>query len=165
MPFKVDRPPLGVFQWLKLYGGRGPAQLEDNVRATVDVRDNYSAPLLLCSTGVATVGALATLNDGLVLTGPPCRIRAVTCRLTVGAAPVTAGGVITVGMSIGGIPCALGSFAFNVAIATQQIEFGVPMDIVVMPGTEFYARTAGTAAGADHTIAASIILENWTGQI
>ena len=167
MPFKVDRPPQGIFQWLKLFGGRGPNELEDRVRATVDVRDNYSAALLVGSSGTPTVGALAGLTDTTAL-GITTRVRAVWGQLAVGAAAVTAGGVIEVGivMNITGtaVTVPLGTFNYGVALAGAVIGFGVPVDIVLPPCTG-YARLNGTAAGADHTASSGFLLENWTGII
>lgn len=163
MPFKIDRPPLGVFQWLKMFGGRGPDNLEDNIRGVVDLRDNYSAPLLVTSSNAPTVAALTGIQDTLTLTGSPCRIRGVAAELIVGAAPVTAGGFLEVGYIIGGIGLSLGAFSYSVALATQVIGFGVPVDIVLMPGTVFYSRGGGTAAGADHSLRITVLLEVWTG--
>jgi hypothetical protein len=126
------------------------------------MRDFYAAELLLGSTGTPTVGALAALTELLALTRA-CRVRSIGGRLSVGAAPVTAGGHMEFGIVWpNGTLAPYCSEQFGVAAAGAIIGTGVPIDIVVPAGSVFYGRCEGTAAGADHALQLFISLENYT---
>lgn len=160
---KISRVPAGLSKLLQIWGGVSPTELEDRARLVVDLRDNYGASLLVGSTGAPTIGALTNLQEQLALT-TTLRVRSISALLIVGAAPVTAGGFIEWGFfAQNGQVCPQGQFSYGVALATQIIGCGTPMDIVLPGGTTFYSRAGGTAGGADHSLSVIACIENWTG--
>lgn len=163
----LQKTPKGVLETFRLRdGGRNPTKFGDVVQPSTDVGDHYAADLLTGTAGAPQVGALTNLFEQLTLT-IHARIRAIGARLTVGAAPVTAGGILSVGwqMPLTGTPAfPVQQATYGVALAGQIVDCGTPLDIVVPAGTIFYALAGGTAAGADHSLQLVLLIENYTGQ-
>lgn len=142
--------------------GISPPTALETVQPTLDMTDFYGADLLLGSAGAPTVGALLNLTEAVTLTRV-ARIHSAGGILTVGAAPVTGGGFIEVGIvSPNGQQCPVGTFSFGVAAAGQIVGFGVPLRMVLPAGFLWYARCGGTAAGADHSLSSPALIENYT---
>lgn len=161
----LQKPPRGLLELMRLrQGGKQPTQFSDTVVPVLEVGAFYGSDLLLATSGAPTIGALNNLTEDLVFSAT-LRVHAISGRLIVGAAAVTAGGYIQVGLiSDSQLRISLGGVAFGVAAAGSFVEFGcpVPGGPVLPSGWGVYARVTGTAAGADHDLDVTTLVENYT---
>ena len=160
MPFKVQRVPLGLPSFLRIFGGEGPRTMADEAVYTVDATPYYAATTLSSVTSTPGNGALANLF-AFVTFGQAVRLREVGARLVIGVA----GGAnvnVTWGIVLptAGVPeHAYGQHSFPAVIATEQLVVGTMVDIVVPGGTQLWTRASGAPGGADHALQARGIFD------
>lgn len=169
----LHKSPRGLLELFRLRTlGRQPDQFGDTVVPVVEAGEFYAADLKLISTATATTGAIggAGMSNTLTLTGP-IRLHAAGAVVICGAAAMT-NVTITVellrqnaaGTVLG---CPLGCYFFPAINAGARIGVGVPIarSWVLLPGASMavIVRISGTAAGADHSIQPSTLIDNITG--
>lgn len=164
MSFQLAKVPLGFLELLRARTlGRAPTSCSDELQPVLDLRPFYACDIQLVTSSAPSLGALP-ISDVLTFTSN-LGVRAVGTQLTVGAAPVTAGGNLEVGIIVGGVQQPIGAHNFGVAAAGTVVGFGTPIDPAVFrAGVQFYAKAYGTAAGADHAITIRVLIENYTSQ-
>lgn len=156
--------------WLELLNarnlGRSPVTFGEQVIPTIEIGEFYASNLLLGSTGAPTVGAIAPeLSEALPISAL-LRVKAASVSLTIGAAAAT-----NVVLSVGYQPQAgitnavvdLGAIYIANAAIGQILRFGVVVPNWVIPsGGIIFGRASGTAAGADHSLAVQVLIENYS---
>lgn len=170
----LHKSPRGLLELFRLRTlGRQPDRFGDTVVPVVEVGEFYAADLKLVSTPALTTGAIggAGMSSTLTLTGP-IRVHAAGAVVVCGAAAMTN---VTVTVEVlrqspAGPPtlgCPLVSYFFPAINAGARVGVGVPIgrSWVLLPGAAMgiIARISGTAAGADHTVQASTLIDNITG--
>lgn len=125
----------------------------------LDVTEHYSVPLI--SGSAPTVGALPALQDTLVFTGS-YKLYAAGGRLIIGAAAATNVTLTVVLYDNVNAQTALIPPAFLAQVpAAAVIDFGgaLPHPIIVSAAHRIVVRAEGTAAGVDHSLAATSIID------
>lgn len=166
MKFALHKAPRGLLELFRLRNfGTGPQEFESSVQPVVDVSNFYGADLLGVTTALPTVGGTPNLAEIVPLTNAPAwRLRGLAGRLTVGAAPFTAGGVMEIGITLGpaNTNITLQTVAFGIAAAAAQIGVGVECNLVLENRWSLYAVVNGTAAGVDHSLLCMGLVEPLT---
>lgn len=150
--------------------GRNPNELEEPLRAVIDVRDFYASDLYVPAGSASSVGAIAgaPLTNTLTLTDP-LGLRSIGGTFTAGAAAPTnltfSWGFFLVAGG-GSISVPLGSYFVPAMAAAAIVNFGTgPYPYVLPAGTVLFAQVMGTGAGADHTLNVRGLLENLTFRV
>lgn len=172
MPFPLHKSPAGLLELLRLRTlGASPNTLSEEVRPSFDSTEFYAADLKLLNDETATVGALAALDNVLLLTGPT-RVHAIGGRLAIGAAAAT-NLVVSVGLrqTISGVRVGVGAWQFPAIAAGGIVNFGTHVPPWVLPAASgvggawsAFAFVAGTAAGVDHSLSVRVLFDNLLAQ-
>lgn len=148
--------------------GRAPDEFGSMVVPVVEVGDSYACAALLTSNGSTSTGAMGGaggLTASLTLS-TDLRIRSFSARLRIGAAAAT-NVSIQVGVLLPGTSTVEHSLA-NDFFAQLNIgaligtSCGLGQPITLRTGSVIFARVCGTAAGADHELYASAVIEAWS---
>lgn len=162
MAFALHKVARGFLELLNARNlGRSPDTASDQVVPVLEIGEFYASTLIVGNSGSPTVGALADLSEFVQATAT-MRVKAIGGTLVIGAAAATNvtihWGIITTN----GQQCPVGSIHVAQCLAGGIIGFGCPIpNWVVPPGTFFFARASGTAAGADHSLTSVSIIENY----
>lgn len=155
MPFRIQRVPRGLNQLLKIFGGETPIELEDRVRGTIDLGKYYESDIMFGTNAAPVVGALGGVGQTAVLTHTTIlECKAIAATVTIGAAAATNVSIaVGVNWPFGSATHLGGIFIPNGAIG-QVLRFGVllPKPLIMTAGSQVIAWASGTAAGADHSV-------------
>lgn len=163
---KLQKIPRGLLELFKLrQTGEYPDDMSRTLLPVVDVSAFYSSDTLIAAGSAPTVGALAPeLIEDLLTTGGMLGILGLGGSLTIGAAAATnvqlSWGIILPGSTRIVLGCAFVAQAAAAAV----VRFGSTFPRVVVPaGTTLFVQASGTAAGVDHTLNITGLLENLIG--
>lgn len=164
--FALSKVPRGLLELLRLRtDGRMPDLFNNAVQPCVDSTPFYGSDLLIPASSTPTVGALNPALVESLTTTALVSVLSLGGQLTIGAAAATniqvGWGVLLPGQTVDSI---LGSqFLAQQAIGAIA-QFGSSFNRLVLPiGSTLYVIASGTAAGADHSLRISGVLENLTG--
>lgn len=168
MPFPLHKSPLGLLDLFRLRTlGNNPPQFGEAVTPVVEVAEFYAAENKLASSASPAVGGIggSGATSTLTLTGRT-RIHAFTAQLIVGAAAAT-NVTLTVRL-LQGTTLACGASRFFAAVnagalVTADLQLPLP---IILPGVGWsvLATASGTAAGVDHQVRPTILIDNITAQ-
>lgn len=166
MPLPLHRVPSALLELMRLRQfGRAPDEFGSTIVPVMEVGDSYACQSLLTSGGTVVTGAISGAG-GLVAsltTSADLRVRGFQARLRVGAAAATnvsiQCGVLLPGTSTTEHSLANEFFAQLNAGALMGASSGLGVPITLRTGSVLYARCCGTAAGADHELYVSAIIE------
>lgn len=163
---KIQKVPRGLLELFKLrQTGEYPDDMGKMLVPMVDVSAFYSSDTLIPASSAATVGGLAPQLQETLVTTATVGLLALGGQLVIGAAAATN---ITVswGILLPGAPSMtiLGSMFIAQAAAAASPAFGSTLPRMVLPvGTTLLVNASGTAAGVDHNLFISGLLENLSG--
>ena len=163
---KIQKVPRGLLELFKLrQTGEYPDDFGKGVVPVVDCGAFYASDTLISAGSAPTVGALAPeLVEDLVATGGPLGVVSLGGILTIGAAAATninfSWGILLPGLT----RIQLGCHFVAQAGAAAVVRVGSTFPRIVVPnGTTLFVEASGTAAGVDHSLAITGLLENLVG--
>lgn len=165
VPFPLHKAPQGLLELFRLRTlGAAPPMFGDVVTPVIDVGEFYAAANKLCSSSAPAVGAISPPLIETFDISAAIRLHAVGAQLLIGAAPATDIS-LDVRVQIGAVSCVLASQFFAQAPAAGRISVGTIVPAwVLLPqqALTLIAVASGTAAGADHSLSISTVIDNIT---
>lgn len=167
MPYPLQKPPRGLLEVLRLkQAGKQPEWFSEQLVPVIDGREFYASDILAAFGGAAQVGALANLTRELTLTSS-FGVKAISGNLTIGAAAAT-NVYLEIGVLFGAIGGSLAEYIVLQQVFIAQAAIGAILGIgcvlpnwVLPAGTIVRCRANGTAAGVDHSLDVSTLVENF----
>ena len=161
---KIQRAPVGLGSFFRIFGGVGPVELNDKINGSVDLTDMYGSSLLQVTNDAAGAGIISRVVAGVAQA--PGRLLHMSGVAVLGAAAGTFLKVSLLFAPNGATPPAtVGSTIITVGlVAAATVRFGAPLTkpIVFNPGAFLQVEFVGDAGGADHTLFGRHLIENFT---
>lgn len=165
--FPLHKSPRGLLELFRLRTlGAQPSTFGQGVIGVSEVTEMYSADLKFALAGTAVVGSIAgALVADLVLTAP-VRLHGISGDITAGAAAIT-NAFMSLGVVFNGVNgpgASLGGIFLPTIPAGLPARWGVAFHPIVLdPSVRLRITAWGTAAGVDHSVQVSGLIDQISG--